>query len=357
MGRARNKVSIKPVLFIACEGTSTEYEYFSSWAQTKNVLDHFERVNVYPDENDKDPKTTPYQLYEKAKRELKDGSADFAWVVFDKDNHPGLNQTFIDAARAEVKIAFSARSFEQWVILHFEKNLTAFAATECKDSQGKPANCGSLVHCTPHNCLTGHIRRQNFIPAYSKKKSFDLYTSIFNNTEKALVNAAWLRSKINASINKAPQMPQNLNPYSDVDQLILKLNNRSDKIEWGNTGTDISLNNWTINVIIVNMTLVVRVSHTQQQAVILNLFHLSSFFTTDDNLNDNICNLISCNYVVNNNRSTNQILRQNDIIEYVLQLNNQPYFLFKNNETSTRIYIDLILHKPQKLKSSKAAIT
>jgi hypothetical protein len=344
MARIKKKVIIKPVLFIACEGTSSEYQYFDSWAQTDEALNFFERVDVYPDENEDKPKTTPYQLYEKAKKVIEDGSANFAWILFDKDNHPWLPETFNDAAAVGVKIAFSSRSFEQWVLMHFQKINTTFNATECKDAAGKPINCGSPVvpNCTPINCLTGHIRRQNFIPDYSKKKTFDLFTAINQRTEIAVVNAAWLRFQVNASLNTAQPALQTLNPYTDVDQLIFKLHDRLDKIEWGHNGTDISLNNWTINARIIHGNIVVRLSHTKPQSVAINaLFPLPAFFTTDDNLNDTPCTFISSAFVVNHHGSLHNLLCRDDIIEYTLQSNNQPYFLFKDNGSAIRIYVIL----------------
>jgi hypothetical protein len=344
MARIRTRVIIKPVLFIACEGTSSEFQYFESWAQTDESLNIFERIDVYPDENEDKPKTTPYQLYEKAKRVIEDGSANFVWIVFDKDNHPRLTETFNDAATAGVKIAFSSRSFEEWVLMHFQKINTTFNATECKDAAGKATNCGSLVvaNCAPLNCLTGHIRRQNFIPDYSKKKTFDLFTSIKQLTEVAVVNAAWLRFQVNASVNTAQPALQTLNPYTDVDQLIFILNDRSDKIEWGPTGSDISLNNWTINARLIHGHIVVRLSHAKPQSVALNvLFPLPTFFTTDDNLNDTPCTFISSTFVVERHGSLHNLLCREDIIEYTLQSNNQPYFLFKDNGSAIRIYVIL----------------
>lgn len=344
MARRRNRVKLKPVLFIACEGTSTEYDYFNSWAKTDQALEYYEAINVYPGKFEINPQTNPYQLFEKAKQALEDRSADYAWAVFDRDNHPRMSETFAEAQLAGVKIAFSSRSFEEWVLMHFQKISTTFNATECKDPVGKPINCGSPVVpiCAPENCLTGHIRRQNFIPDYSKKKTFDLFNAIKHYTEIAVVNSSWLRFQVNASLNTAQPALQNLNPYTDVDQLIFKLHDRSDIIEWGPSGTDISLNNWTISARIIDGNIVVRLSHTKPQSVALNtLFPLPTFFTTDDDLNDTSCKLISSIFVVRDHGSLNNLLCRDDIIEYTLQSNNQDYFLFKDKGSALRIYIIL----------------
>jgi RloB-like protein len=344
MARNRNAVHIKPVLFIACEGSSSEFQYFESWAESDAAKENFEKVNVYPDEREDKPKTTPYQLLEKAKNVLLDGSANFAWIVFDKDNHPKLQETFVDASTAGVKIAFSSRSFEEWVLMHFQKSDIVFEATECKDEKSKPINCGSAVvpNCTPIECLTGHIRRNNLIPNYSKKKTFDLFAAINFYTEVAFVNAAWLRYKFNASLNVPQPLLQTLNPYTDVDQLVFNLNGRNDKIEWGISGDKVCLNDWIINATLLNGNIIVQLAHTKPQAIAINEPFLSNaFFTTDDDLNNVNCTIISKQLILNNNGSLYNLLCVGDIVEYTLQANNQPYFVFNHEGDETRIYVML----------------
>jgi hypothetical protein len=344
MSRKRKILKLKPVLFIACEGTNTEFDYFDSWAKTDQALEYFESINVYPGKVEINPQTNPYQLFEKAKQALDDGLANFVWVVFDKDNHPKLSETFAEAQIAGVKIAFSSRSFEEWVLLHFEKNHTEFNATECKNPAGKSINCGSLLtpDCIPTNCLTGHIRRQNFLPDYSKKKTFDLFSAINKRTEIAVVNAAWLRFQIKASLN-IPQPPlKNLNPYTDVDQLICKIQDRSDKIEWGIAGKDISVCNLIINAHLDNDIIAVKFSHSNSQSLPINdIFPLPNFFTTDDDLNDTPCNFVSKTLVVSQHGSLHNLLFKNDIVEFKFQSNNQPYFLFNDFSSGVRIFVIL----------------
>ena len=94
--------------------------------------------------------------------------------------------------------------------------------------------------------------------------------------------------------------------------------------------------------VLTNGNIVVRLSHTKPQAVALNaLFPLPTFFTTDDDLNDTICTLISNAFIVNNQGSAHNLLCAGDVIEYTLQSNNQPYFLFKDNGSAVRIYVNL----------------
>jgi hypothetical protein len=273
-------------------------------------------------------------LVQIAKSALEDGSANFAWAVFDKDGHPRIDEAYVEANTAGVKIAFSSRSFEEWVLMHFEKNNNAFLASECKlpTDRKKPLNCGTTLipNCQPHNCLSGRIRRQNFIPNYSKKRDFDLFNHIKDLTEIAIVNTAWLRSINNLSLN-FPQPPlHNQNPYADTDQIILDLHNRLDKIEWGNSNTIITLDGWSICVNRTISSITITVSHNKHQPIIIRPDVIPFlFYTTNDVLNNILCTIISKTYINNSNGSDNTLLYSGDVIEYTLSPSIQPYFLFK----------------------------
>lgn len=332
MARVRKNIKLNPVLFIGCEGTSSEFQYFESWAQTEEVLEHYNRIDVYPCKNEKKPKTTPWELFELAKGLLETGTVDFAWIVFDKDNHPKLPETFRDAKLAGINIAFSSRSFEQWVVLHFEKNSAAFNATECKDVYEKPINCGSQMvpNCLTNNCLSGHIRRQGFLPDYSKKKDFDLFNKISERTQIAAVNAAWVRAFNGSSINKVQPSLNGLNPYTDVDQLILKLFDKSQILEWGTSGSDVMAGHWTVNVKIEDANLYLVLSHQFHQAQVINdTFKTTSFFTCNDDLDLNPCVIITQEYLNNDEGSADPLLYAGDKVAFILSRDDKPYFLFK----------------------------
>jgi hypothetical protein len=339
MARVKLNIRLKPVLFIACEGTSSEFQYFESWAQSVEVLAHYNRVEVYPEKSEKKPKTTPFEMLNIATNVIKSGTADFAWIVFDKDNHPKLPETFHGAVQSNIKIAFSSRSFEQWVLLHYQKSSTPFQATECKDQNDKPTNCGTTTTpaCAPTNCLTGYLRRQQFIPAYSKKKDFDLYNVIKTRTEKAVVNSVWLRF---ATAAQAPL--HSLNPYTDVDRLIFKLLDRNDLIVWGNVGTAVSAGSWTMQVTNNGLSLRVQLSHTFLQARVFNdAFRKSAFFKTDDELDHQPCLVTNIAVIDGQNGSINNLLYQGDTLELSLGNDQKPYFLFKDPDHKIFIYIIL----------------
>lgn len=63
------------------------------------------------------------------------------WAVFDMDGHSHHKQAYEKADEEvngkKVQIGFTSRSFEHWLLLHFEKNKTPFTSSECKDEHKK----------------------------------------------------------------------------------------------------------------------------------------------------------------------------------------------------------------------------
>ena len=105
---------------------------------------------------------------------------------------------------------------------------------------------------------------------------------------------------------------------------------------------EITVSNFTINVHLDNEIIVVKLSHSYPQSVPLNnLFPAPNFFTTDNDLNDTPCKLISSTFVVNQLGSLHNVLCKNDIVEFKFQTNYQPYFLFNEFRSKIRIYVIL----------------
>jgi hypothetical protein len=102
------------------EGRRTEVEYFAKWAA--EVRD---RVTV-----DFDPfHGSPMSLVERAaalveqrqraiRRGRGDASFDEIWCVFDRDEHPFVDDALALAQRHQIGIAFSNPCFELWLVLH-----------------------------------------------------------------------------------------------------------------------------------------------------------------------------------------------------------------------------------------------
>lgn len=222
-------------LVILCEGTETEFTYFTEAKQF--VEDHyphrFSKIKIVPVHSErimkKNPKrksigplkkadATPWHYYcmeETSEEEYNKYKAqpvryvretqlymeregyNEGWAVFDREGHPAHPGAFALANSVpNLHIAFSSYSFEEWFLVHFEKNKTAFQSA------------GSLIE---------RLRLKNYIPDYTKnmKGLFRKYTLPMK--EKAFTYAAWTRTlSPDAAIYER-------NPYTDVDRLMERL--------------------------------------------------------------------------------------------------------------------------------------
>ncbi|MFI3280140.1 MAG: RloB family protein [Rikenellaceae bacterium] len=142
------------------------------------------------------------------------------WAIFDKDFHPSHRRAFDYAQRWGVNIAFNSLSFEQWVLLHFEKSKREFLHVQCK-GHGGARFCNERIPCLnpAEECLCGYLRRSH-ISNYSKSDA-GLYRTLSSHLGQAVENAAWLRFEYRNVQNRIYWR----NPYSDMDRLILHLIN------------------------------------------------------------------------------------------------------------------------------------
>ena len=107
-----------------------------------------------------------------ARKKLTEG-VDEAWAVFDKDEHPAKMEAFEEAGKVidgkVIHIAFSSRSFEYYLLLHFEYVYHSFVATECGERvDGKKvlyhcmANDASKKSCKGDLCINGYARSKKY---------------------------------------------------------------------------------------------------------------------------------------------------------------------------------------------------
>lgn len=256
----RQKRFLKSNLIIVCEGTDTEYQYFTELADIVklNQPERFGKIRVVPTPEEKaegDERrraykrrmrygSSPLLLYyvkeDTSKTEydrnrsqparyvreaqlfmLQDGYTE-SWVVFDKDIHPGHKRAWeLAQSSPSVGIAFSSYSFEEWILCHFEKNGYAFHRSLCKRT-----DCGLKgAGCNGRACLIGRLRSKGYIPDFVKSQA-NIYSLLSDRFEKACVNAAWLRM-----LCSVPVIYEK-NPYTDVDTLVLYLLDKQVKYEW-----------------------------------------------------------------------------------------------------------------------------
>jgi hypothetical protein len=166
---ARRKPSRVPrkTVYIVTEGTNTEPNYF------KDMIQHLEnRVNYSFDvrlvETDK---TDAVGLINEATLISTKPEYDEVWVVFDKNGYTQHRQAFEKAQQNNINIAFSSIAFENWVLLHFERNQTPF---------GKAQQ------------VIDYLRENNYFADYDKRANTYIYPKLKHRTELAIENAVWL---------------------------------------------------------------------------------------------------------------------------------------------------------------------
>lgn len=120
----RNSPNLPPKveIFIVCEGENTEPEYFDS------CIDEYGnglvKLHVVPGAGV--PITlvnTAIELRERLKGERQRSKNSYdacfrVWAVFDRDEHPRVNEALNKARAAGVDVAFSDPCFELWPLLH-----------------------------------------------------------------------------------------------------------------------------------------------------------------------------------------------------------------------------------------------
>ncbi|HRD82064.1 MAG TPA: RloB family protein [Saprospiraceae bacterium] len=269
-------------LLLVCEGSVTEPDYFALLKQKSLEKGVWDAITIEPkprSEQDDEPvkalpahksprprrqlkavpveedvdeterrfnhRQTPVNFVKAARNGLKDNAFEEVWAVFDRDGHPGHEAAFqLAEERIEgkkVNIAFSSIAFEHWILLHFERNLTAFVKSECKSENGRYLNCGSDQHdgdCRGERCVAGRLRMNGYLEGSTKhfdESNRAFFKNLIEPTmfQMACINAAWLRNKIAHD----PGKPFLTNPFTNVDDICRRLlGTDHETVEWANLG-------------------------------------------------------------------------------------------------------------------------
>lgn len=191
-----NRVLPTKRVLILCEGQS-EQIYVNGYKSediNKRRLAKVE-VKIYQPK-DHSPKGLLAEAKLKRKEAIREGMPyDRIWIVFDRDGHANVPQTFEEAIDANINIAFSAVCFEVWILLHFEKTSREFQ------------NCDDVIHSIKHK---GYLD-------YAKTNFYNQLTS--EQKQNAIVNADWLHSKNEIDLQRG-EFIYKLNPYTDFDKLM-----------------------------------------------------------------------------------------------------------------------------------------
>lgn len=163
-------------ILILCEGEKTEINYFRGFkndVKLKRKLASLD-IEIYQPKDH-----SPIGLVQEAYRRLKIAQKErnpyddgCVWIVFDRDGHAYVKETFMIAESSGVRIAFSSVCFEYWILLHYERTQHEFKS------------CGKGEHN-----LIEYLKK--YLPHYEKGR--DLFTKEFKSRlPTAIRNAHWL---------------------------------------------------------------------------------------------------------------------------------------------------------------------
>ena len=204
----RKPKQLKQSIYIVCEGTNTERIYFEEIAQQNDVFEKY-AIKVYPSEEDQRKastqggesiKTDAVNLVKLAKQEI--NNYDEVWTVFDKNGYTKHEKAFSDAQKHGIKLAFSSIAFEHWILLHYEQNRTDFSKSQN---------------------VIDYLEEAGYFTGYSKKADISIYARLKDMTKTAIENSAWLRMEMANNLAACDDKIYELNPYTTVDQLVIKL--------------------------------------------------------------------------------------------------------------------------------------
>ncbi len=332
---SKNKKPQLKNILIVCEGEVTEPEYLKALKKLALASGIWDEIKIKPkprsdqeqgehrskpqsshksprltrrllggtfDESDEverryDWKQTPTRYVKEARDGLKEGTFFEAWAVFDKDGHPAQEQAFALASEPidgkAVRIAFSSVAFEQWILLHFEKNETAFVKSECKyvpenRRDEESLQCGTGTNpddCYGVRCVSGYLRTKNYWKG-STKQGEELYETMTQLAspslrKKAYENAAWLRFTVAYN----PSKPYLTNPYSDVDGLAKRLlGEENQEIEWARLGETKIWQSLNIHAEVTASTIKLTLQNTGNNTMLLNGTDISIFLYKEGEL-------------------------------------------------------------------------
>lgn len=371
----------KHTILIICEGESTEPLFFNSirdaiLSYEYNIGDVKIRIKPEPkleDPENNETETSPHKSKRKARqtrpasvgiepveinaplplkwileaqKELEDGTCNEAWAVFDHDDHPARRKAFAAADKeikgTTVKLCFSSRSFEYYLLLHFERIFKSFETSECRDKKNSDKKkrkqiieCSTDKHiddCHGQKCICGYARSKgHWISSKDEKSTFDL---IKEKLQIGFENSAWLRYA--SDVLDFDKEIFDRNPYVTVDSLVKRLTGYADKNwVWLPTGSLRTLNNIDILVHADK-----KISITNNNARTL-LIRANSFYEVKS---DNSRSGFGSQRLVNNGDTVDfQIVGNNDSW-FLLELDDNYRLMFSFNDNINLLNLSRILY-------------
>lgn len=194
MSRKIKNIRLPRRILILCEGES---EQIYLRGLKKDKIDRKSSIEIEVHQpND----FSPIGLAEDARKRIREAKKEYpyfqVWIVFDKDQHVGISDAFILAKnnKPEIKIAFSNRCFEYWVLLHFQ----------------------AIKRNFPDSKHLIHYIENRFDFDYSK--TMNIYEELKDRVQTALTNSTWLLNQNRFDLENNVRAYE-LEAYTNFDQL------------------------------------------------------------------------------------------------------------------------------------------
>lgn len=204
--KTKGNKKVAPVFHIFCEGEKTEPYYINDYIKHH----HSEHRNIVVVEETK--KNTPVQLVDVA-IDKRNNKNDVYWVVFDRESVTKYSHELHSNARKKAKdnnisIAFSNVCFELWFLLHFNYSTASYES------------CKNLLK----NSNLKKVLKSRGIEDYEKGFPY-LFDVLKTDVEAAIKNSEKLKQEILKSSNPKKDSIIQLNPYTDVHELFIDIQN------------------------------------------------------------------------------------------------------------------------------------
>ncbi|RYJ39552.1 Abortive phage resistance protein [Flavobacterium anhuiense] len=196
--RPKNKFKereLKSKVLILCEGL-TEKNYFNALKEDLGLPKTI-AVNVFQS-NKVDCKGVVEEAIKKAKKE----GFEEIFVVFDHDNQAKRDEAFKLAKTKNITVIFSSICFEGWYLLHYKNSTKAFTSEAELEKELK--KCAGM---------------ENY-----EKNNFKHYSILKDKITTAKSNAE--KSRITVVQNNEGTDVFDLNPFTNVDELVIYLENQ-----------------------------------------------------------------------------------------------------------------------------------
>jgi hypothetical protein len=196
--RPKNKFKereLKSKVLILCEGL-TEKNYFNALKEDLGLPKTI-AVNVFQS-NKVDCKGVVEEAIKKAKKE----GFEEIFVVFDHDNQAKRDEAFRLAKTKNITVIFSSICFEGWYLLHYKNSTKAFTSEAELEKELK--KCAGMENYEKNNFKHYSILKDKITAAKSHAEKSRL--TVIQNNDKVEVF--------------------NLNPFTNVDELVVYLENQ-----------------------------------------------------------------------------------------------------------------------------------